>query len=217
MSNVTITAELGTAWRGDFTLLKKLMKQCKEADVNAVKLQAFRSEHLSKRFDRLISSVTEANVETIDSIAKEVRILWYCTPCYPQAVEFLDPFVNCYKIRYKDRHNFGLIDRVDETSKKFFMSTDDEICWYDHVVPLYCVSKYPPLPEDVNFKEMEKFSGFSCHLPDKNIILTAIKVAKIKYLELHVKPLGNTGDLMDDPVSFDTIELKYLIKEIREL
>ena len=100
---VFITAEIGVNWDGDFILIEKMMRDAKNSGCDAVKLQAFNekiiSEHPQK--NRLLkSSVSKNNIEQIDSISKKIGIEWYCTPMYPDAIDFLDPFVKRYKIRY---------------------------------------------------------------------------------------------------------------------
>ena len=102
---VFITAEIGVNWDGDFALIEKMMKDAKNADCNAVKLQAFDEKIVSDHPEKnrlLKSSVSSDNIEQINSISKKVGIEWYCTPMYPNAIDFLDPFVKRYKIRYHD-------------------------------------------------------------------------------------------------------------------
>ena len=93
---VFITAEIGVNWDGDFALIEKMMKDAKNADCNAVKLQAFDEKIVSDHPEKnrlLKSSVSSDNIEQINSISKKVGIEWYCTPMYPNAIDFLDPFV----------------------------------------------------------------------------------------------------------------------------
>ncbi len=53
-----ITAEIGTHWKGDFTLLSAMVDAAKEVGFDAVKFQAFRLEDLNSRPYRMHSTVT---------------------------------------------------------------------------------------------------------------------------------------------------------------
>ena len=102
---VFLIAELGVNWDGDFDLAKKMMSNAKTLGFNAVKFQAFNEDTLGNHthLDRLMKySITEKNVQRIDEIANDVVIDWFCTPMYPEAVSFLNPFVNRFKIREID-------------------------------------------------------------------------------------------------------------------
>ena len=102
---VFLIAELGVNWDGDFDLAKKMMSNAKTLGFNAVKFQAFNEDTLGNHthLDRLMkSAITEKNVQRIDEIANDVGIEWFCTPMYPEAVSFLNPFVNRFKIREID-------------------------------------------------------------------------------------------------------------------
>ena len=71
---VFITAEIGVNWDGDFTLIEKMMKDAKNADCNAVKLQAFDEKIVSDHPEKnrlLKSSVSSDNIEQINSISKK--------------------------------------------------------------------------------------------------------------------------------------------------
>jgi len=98
---VFITAELGTTWKGDFFLLEELVDSCKKMGFDAVKFQALSEEKLSRHTELDYykkASVTAENVNKINVICSRIGIEWYCTPYYPGAVNFLDKYVNRYKI-----------------------------------------------------------------------------------------------------------------------
>ena len=102
---VFITAEIGVNWNGDYKLAKQMMIEAKNSGCNAVKFQSFDEQVLKENplKDRLLkTSISQENIEEIDSISRNVGIEWYCTPMYHQAVDFLEPFVKRYKIRNMD-------------------------------------------------------------------------------------------------------------------
>ena len=142
---VFITAEIGVNWDGDFTLIEKMMKDAKNADCNAVKLQAFDEKIVSDHPEKnrlLKSSVSSDNIEQINSISKKVGIEWYCTPMYPDAIDFLDSFVKRYKIRYNDSLPLhenkitSLITKALETKKQIIVSTQCTLVGLNSLVVL---------------------------------------------------------------------------------
>ena len=224
---VFITAEIGVNWDGDFTLIEKMMKDAKNADCNAVKLQAFDekivSEHPQK--NRLLkSSVSRNNIEQINSISKKIGIEWYCTPMYPDAIDFLDSFVKRYKIRYNDSLPLhenkitALITKALETKKQIIVSTQKnpkqlELYNNDNVKWLYVVPKYPCQIDELDFSDLVDFDGFSNHCTHFLAPLSAA-ILGTKMIEIHVTS-NKDKDFIDNPVSFDTNETKKLINLIR--
>ena len=224
---VFITAEIGVNWDGDFILIEKMMRDAKNAGSDAVKLQAFNekiiSEHPQK--NRLLkSSVSKNNIEQIDSISKKIGIEWYCTPMYPDAIDFLDPFVKRYKIRYNDslplheNRTTSLISKALETEKEIIVSTQKnpkqlELYNNNNVKWLYVVPKYPCSIDDLDFSNLSDFDGFSNHCTHFLAPLSAV-ILGAKMIEIHVTS-NKDKDFIDNPVSFDTNETKKLVTLIR--
>jgi len=222
-----IVAEIGVNWEGDFKLLENLLKGVKEIDCNAVKFQAYNMEmiktHPLKK--RLIkSAITESNVNQIDSLAKSVGIEWFCTPMYPEAIAFLEPFVNKYKIREVDgrillkNQTSPLIERILETKKEIFLSSNSnprksKFCNVNRIKWLYCVPKYPCSLEEINFEKIRDFDGYSNHCNNIIAPLTA-SILGSNILEIHITA-DKKGDFIDNPVSFDLKELGELIKFVK--
>ena len=224
---VFITAEIGVNWDGDFILIEKMMRDAKNAGSDAVKLQAFNekiiSEHPQK--NRLLkSSVSRNNIEQIDSISKKIGIEWYCTPMYPDAIDFLDPFVKRYKIRYNDslplheNRTTSLISKALETEKQIIVSTQKnpkqlELYNNNNVKWLYVVPKYPCSIDELDFSNLSDFDGFSNHCIHFLAPLSAV-ILGAKMIEIHVTS-NKDKDFIDNPVSFDTNETKKLVTLIR--
>ena len=204
-----------------------MMRDAKNAGSDAVKLQAFNekiiSEHPQK--NRLLkSSVSRNNIEQIDSISKKIGIEWYCTPMYPDAIDFLDPFVKRYKIRYNDslplheNRTTSLISKALETEKQIIVSTQKnpkqlELYNNNNVKWLYVVPKYPCSIDDLDFSHLSDFDGFSNHCIHFLAPLSAV-ILGAKMIEIHVTS-NKTKDFVDNPVSFDTTETEELITLIR--
>ena len=103
-----IIAEIGVNWDGNFDYAEFLIRNCKEFGCSAVKFQAFNKDHWKNypQFPNLKNTtITENNIQEIDWLCKANKIEWFCTPTYPEAVDWLDLYVYRYKIRYKDQDN----------------------------------------------------------------------------------------------------------------
>ena len=225
---VFITAEIGVNWEGDFILLEKMMRDAKNAGCDAVKLQAFNEkivlEH-PKKTRLLKSSVSRDNIEQINSISKKMNIEWYCTPMYPDAIDFLDSFVKRYKIRYSDslplheNKTTPLISKALETEKQIIVSTQKnpkqlDLYNNDNVKWLYVVPKYPCSIDELDFSNLDDFDGFSNHCTHFLAPLSAV-VLGAQMIEIHVTS-NKDKDFIDNPVSFDTNETRNLMALIRQ-
>ena len=224
---VFITAEIGVNWEGDFILLEKMMRDAKNAGCDAIKLQAFDEKIVSehpKKSRLLKSSVSRDNIEQINSISKKMNIEWYCTPMYPDAIDFLDSFVKRYKIRYSDslplheNKTTSLISKALETEKQIIVSTQRspkqlELCNNNNVKWLYVVPKYPCSINELDFSNFSDFDGFSNHCVHFLAPLSAVMLGA-KMIEIHVTS-NKDKDFIDNPVSFDTNETRKLVTLIR--
>ena len=218
-------AEIGVNWDGDFDLAKEMMFHAKKTGCNAVKFQAYTNEMVKdhpqkKRLENC--SVTKENVNKISTIAKNVGIEWFCTPMYPEAVDFLNPFVSRFKIREHDGRELlenkstPLLDKVFATDKEVIVSTQYSTnnCTYKKNVKwLYCVPKYPCVLEDLDFKSLDEYDGFSNHCRQIIAPITAAILGS-KIIEIHISA-NRTLDYIDNNVSFDFNELSEIVSQIR--
>lgn len=229
---VFVVAEIGVNWDGNFDLARSMMVKAKDCGCDAVKFQAFNEDivkdHPAK--SRLMnSSITKANVQTINDLAKSVGIEWFCTPMYPQVIDILEPYVSRFKIREFDGRPLlegkknELLERILRTDKEILVSSQtspkgtkyfgrEKIKW------LYVVPKYPCSLSDLDFRNMRQFDGFSNHCPEIIApLVAAIMGAKI--IEIHITS-DKTKDFIDNNVSFDFKDLKesiHLINLARQI
>ena len=224
---VFITAEIGVNWEGDFILLEKMMRNAKNAGCDAIKLQAFDEKIVSehpKKSRLLKSSVSRDNIEQINSISKKMNIEWYCTPMYPDAIDFLDSFVKRYKIRYSDslplheNKTTPLISKALETEKQIIVSTQRspkqlELCNNNNVKWLYVDPKNPSSINELDFSNFSDFDGFSNHCVHFLAPLSAVMLGA-KMIEIHVTS-NKDKDFIDNSVSFETNETRKLVTLIR--
>ena len=219
-------AEIGVNWDGDFKLVEKMIQKSKDVGCNAVKFQAFNEDMIKEYPDkkRLIkSAITKENILKINELAKSIGIEWFCTPMYPDAVNFLEPFVQRYKIRESDgrplleNKSTSLIERVLDTGKEVFVSsnrspkhskfyTNKKIKW------LYCVPKYPCSINDLDFSCIDDFQGYSNHCNDISAVIEAASCGT-EIIEIHVTA-DKSKNYIDNPVSFNFEECGFAIKKI---
>ena len=105
IKHMFIISEIGVNWEGNVELLRQMIQQSKNAGADAVKFQAFTEDILGQHPKKTIllkSSISNENIENINSICSDVGIEWICTPMYPDAVDMLQPYVKRYKIRTAD-------------------------------------------------------------------------------------------------------------------
>jgi sialic acid synthase SpsE len=109
---------------------------------------------------------------------------------------------------------------VINTDKEVFVSSEKspEFCKYYHnsnIKWMYCVPKYPCSLDEIDFKEISNFHGYSNHCTDVTAPVTAA-ILGAEIIEVHVTA-DKTKDYVDNNVSFDFSELKLLINEIEKL
>lgn len=224
---IFVVAEIGVNWDGNFKLAKEMMQNAKKAGCNAVKFQAYTEEAVKghPEYLRLVkAAISPKNVEMINKLADSVGIEWFCTPMYPEAVDFLDPYVEKFKIRVHDgktlfeNKDSELISRVLKTGKQVIISSqvsprntkyfdNQQISW------LYCVPKYPCAFEDLDFRDIKDFDGYSNHCPHFLAPLTAVSLGA-KIIEVHITS-DKSKKFIDNNVSFDYRELTKLVEWIR--
>lgn len=224
-----LIAEIGVNWDGNFDLAREMMQEAVNIGFDLVKFQAFKKELVSKHPEAsrvFKSSITQDNINKIDSIAKDVGIEWFCTPMYEEAVSLLEPFVNRYKIREFDgreiiKNNFSnIVKKILETKKEFMISSvknpnDCELYGNEQIKWLYCIPKYPCNLEEIDFSVIKNFDGFSNHCPN---IIAPMKVIDLKseILEIHITS-DKSGDFIDNNVSFDYSDMKEISKYAKKV
>mgnify|MGYP001577217654 CR=1 FL=1 len=223
-----IIAEIGVNWDGDFQLLKKMLQKAKSVGCDLVKFQAFTKEMIKDHpeSDRLMkSSISTKNIQQINDLSNEIGIEWFCTPMYPEAVDFLNPYVKRFKIRefdsrpLFDNSSTPLFEKILKTGKEIFISTEKlpfKLDYYNNpkINWLYCIPKYPCLIDEIDFEKIHKIGGFSNHCPLSDALIKAVE-AGATILEVHVT-FDKQKNFIDNNVSFDFNELEMIIKTINK-
>ncbi len=205
-----LTAELGTNWRGDVDVLRRMLVKCHWAGVDAVKFQALSDELINRHPEwdwYHHASVTPENVDTIDKMCKEIGMEWFCTPCYPEAVTWLAPYVKRWKIRHADNKDQTLIRECRNTGNIVYVSVDrPPTTKLDSINYIYCIPKYPTTLGELNFDMLKILKGYSNHCLDVTALYKAYRYG-IDYLEFHLT------DSSDDFAIDNKVSLTYLQME----
>lgn len=224
---VFVVAEIGVNWNGDLQLAEEMIMEAKKSNCDAVKFQCFNDDILGNhplKNKLMRTSISKSNIEEIHKIAKKVNLEWFCTPMYPGAVELLDPFIQKFKIRIADslpvlkNMKSELFEKVLKTNKDIIISSQisPQLCNYyknKKISWLYGVPKYPCKLTELDFSNFKYFDGYSNHHPHFIAPLTS-SVLGAKIIEIHITS-DKTKDFVDNPVSFDYVELKQLVELIR--
>jgi len=176
---VFFVAEIGSNWEGDVKKAKSLIAHCKLANISAVKFQMWRQKDLYpnepsfKKFELTFHKAIQ-----IWQYCNDIHFPFFCSPFYPEAVEFLDRVlqVKWFKIasrtaRMEDPFAKETIKAIARTKKPVMVSMGmggmkriiERILEPNKVSWMYCVSKYPTEEREINWKEAEKHDGFSDH------------------------------------------------------
>ena len=137
-----IIAEAGVNHNGDINLAKKLVDVAKDAGVDAVKFQTFKSEGVVIEECEIADYAREnmgKNIKQIDMIKKLelkyedfVELKRYCdkkgimflsTPHSYDAIDFLEPLVPIYKIGSGDLTNLPFLEKIAKKGKPIILST----------------------------------------------------------------------------------------------
>jgi sialic acid synthase SpsE len=231
-------AEIGSNWEGDLSIGKKIIKECKNSDADAVKFQMWRSEdlYLSHPLFKKIkkTELSFKNVEKLKNYADSIGIEFFCSVFYPEAVDFLQTLgVKKYKIAsrtctLKDPLSLETLAAVNNTrkpvlvsmgmggNKKFIQTSLSK----NKTTFCYCISDYPLKIEKMDWNNAIKYSGLSDHTlgistPILFSGLMKMKNSKQIIIEKHVK-LPNSKSL-DASTSLDINQFKIMNQSFRSI
>jgi len=206
-------------WAAKFQLFNEgIVKETVDGMIKDVKTRGMRNYleyEYTKQLRRGILSKEEAK-ELFEYGEKE-GINVFFTPMFLEAVDWCEDIgVKYYKIRFKDNQNRDLIYKIQDTGKKFFISTrnhDGEDCLG---YSLYCVPEYPAKLMDyyeifsTGFYDVE---GISDHTSCTCLLQIALyeNLEDIRYFEKHVKLDGSIP--IEDKWSVSFKELEEVLKE----
>lgn len=231
-------AEIGSNWEGNLAIGKKIIKECKNADADAVKFQIWRAEDLYpshplfKKIKKTELSFKDA--EKLKNFADSIGIEFFCSVFYPEAVNFLNEIgVKKFKIAsrtctLKDPLSLETLSAVNKTRKPVIVSMGmggdkqfiKKTLSKNIIKFCYCISEYPLKIEKMNWKNAITYDGLSDHTDGivAPILFSGLlkkQNPKQTIIEKHVK-LYNSKSL-DASTSINTEQFKIMNQSIRSI
>ena len=231
-------AEIGSNWEGNLSIGKKIIKECKNSDADAVKFQMWRAEDLYSShplFKKIKKTeLSFKNVEKLKNYADSIGIEFFCSVFYPEAVDFLQTLgVNFFKIAsrtctLKDPLSLETLAAVNNTRKPVFVSMGmggnkkfiQTSLSKNKTTFCYCISDYPLKIEKMDWNNAIKYSGLSDHTLGISTPILFSGLMKMKnhkqiIIEKHVK-LPNSKSL-DASTSLDINQFKIMNESFRSI
>ncbi len=219
MSNIFVTAEIGTNWKGDYGILEKILQACQESKINAVKFQTLSKEIIERHPEISYyrdASLRESNYSQITDMCDHFDLEFYTTVTSIEDFDFLSRHNENQrvKIRTLDSKNKPLIKEALKHFDQVIISSIKPLEIKNaRIKNLYCIPRYPVEYGEINFNCIPFFDGYSNHCRNLFAILKAVKY-KPEFLEFHITP--NSNDFcLDNSVSFNLTELVELMYWIR--
>ena len=243
---VLIIAEIGNNHEGSFALAEDMIGMAAEAGVDAVKFQTFQTEHYvssndKERFNKLKSfELTFSEFEKLSNVAKDMGVLFLSTPFDIESALFLNSIVDAMKISSGDNNFYPLIETIAATGKPIIMSSGlaniqqilkskalIEKIWakkdiVENLAILHCVSAYPVKPQFANLKSILTLNeslnctiGYSDHTLGTHAAILSVGLGA-QIIEKHFTIDKNFSDFRDHQISSDPVEMKHLVRSVRE-
>ena len=232
-----VVAEIGSNWEGDLTKAKKIIRECRKADADAVKFQMWKAEELYDKSHLNWNKIKKAELsfqtaKKLKEFSDKQKIEFFCSAFYPDAVKFLISLgVKKFKIasrtcKFTDPNSLEILQEKARSKKEVFISMGmggnkkriSKMFKKNKTTFCYCISDYPLNFEKINWEDAIKYDGFSDHTMDilAPIIFTVLKKQKKSkkiYIEKHVKMNNSRGP--DASTSISTEKLSEMVKQIR--
>ena len=201
-------AEAGVNHEGSLKYAKKLIDSAKSGGADAIKFQTYKANKIASKnsphywdlkkektksqYDLFskFDSFDKKHYKILYNYCKKKKIEFMSTPFDIDAVNFLNPFLNVFKISSSDITNFPLIDEIRKKKKPIILSTGasnlaeikDALKLITKsvkkVVLMHCILNYPTKDENANLNMISSLKkefpeciiGYSDHtLPSNNM------------------------------------------------
>jgi len=225
-----IIAEIGQNHNGAMSIAKELICAAKEKGAHIAKFQLY-------DVDKIFAPDFEWYKEAKEAQLSKGQVVELSEICSKADIEFsasvfdIERFgwteelgIKRYKIASRSIYDKNLVDSIASTGKDIIVSLgmyEEEgfpnIIGKGKIDYLYCVAKYPTMPEDLDFKniDFEKFSGFSDHTI--GIMASIVAMARgAKIIEKHFT-LDKKMHGPDHSGSMDPDELREIVKYAEDI
>lgn len=255
-NRVIIIAEAGVNHNGDINIAKELISEASKAGVDYVKFQTFKAEkltskqakkanyqiqntgHKESQFQMLKSlELSEDDHIEIIEFCKKKNVKFLSTAFDLEGIDFLNDFIDVYKIPSGEITNLPYLRRVALFGKPVFLSTGmatmSEIAdalsiimkygtTLRDVIVLHCNTEYPTPMNDVNLRAMKAIGsefnvsvGYSDHTLGIEVPIAAVALGA-RVIEKHFT-LSRKMTGPDHLASLEPSELKSMVSAIRNI
>ncbi len=220
-----VIAEIGQNHNGDMEIARKLITAAKGGGADIAKLQLYDVDAIFPPTFEWYKEAKEAQLKKeqvleLDRWCKKVGIELLASVFDTERVGWCEEIgMKRYKIASRSIYDKKLINAIARTGKDIIVSLGmykgkrfPKIDTCSRVNFLYCIARYPTLPEDLNFLKVDfnKYSGFSDHTIGIEAALVAMaRGAKIieKHFTLDKKMHGP-----DHAGSMEPQELRQIVE-----
>lgn len=187
---------------GDFRILRKMAQDADRVGCDYVKFQLFRAKDLNPdwpNYENAVSAYKENEIETggieyiLSDVFRDLKAKPLFTTFTLERAKTLRNYTDeIVKIASPDADNWELLGFCIDSFKAVIVSTGmtDEknirkLLAIPNVKVLYCVSKYPTNPNEIDFGKMQMTDGFSDHTIGIETAKKAIDLG-VEYVERHL-------------------------------
>jgi N,N'-diacetyllegionaminate synthase len=245
---VYLIAEIGGNHEGNFEYAQQLAQLACESGVDAVKFQIYTGDTLVSKVESPDRNAHFKRFELLPeqyiSLAKqcqELGVTFAASVWDVSAFEWIDPYMEFYKIGSGDLTAYPVLKRVAAIGKPIILSTGlstldeirDAVAYIQSQDPRYrqkeylailqCTSMYPIPDEDANLNVMnvlrDEFKvtvGYSNHTVGSDAVEVAVAMGA-EILEIHFTDTREGKTFRDHQVSFTSGEIKTLIEKIKKI
>jgi N,N'-diacetyllegionaminate synthase len=241
-----LIAEIGGNHEGNFEYAKKLTKLAIESDVDVIKYQIYTGDTLVSKFESPVRNKHFKKFELSKSqhiylaeMVRESGIKYSSSVWNIQALEWLDKYIDIYKIGSGDLTAYPVLKETAKIGKPMIISSGlssesevvDTVKFIQDCNPIYfdkdylgvlqCTSMYPIPFEDANLNVLKRFTeifaltiGYSDHTEGSKALQYAHAMGA-KILEFHFTDSRTNKDFRDHKVSLTKLEIHDLINEMK--
>jgi N,N'-diacetyllegionaminate synthase len=224
-----IICEIGSNWK-TFEDCKNAISLAKACGADAVKFQLYTHQELYGYPGKISGELPRDWISKLKNKADAVGIEFMCTAFSPEALKFLNFFVDTHKIASSEACYQELLLAAMSTEKPLIISlgaqSQSDILAIDNftinypVTFLYCEAAYPSRHSDL--RKMLKLEetlnrpvGFSDHTTDVYIIPRLAYDYGAQVLEKHFNPFDYT-DTPDAPHALNVEDFQAMVYNIKE-
>ena len=241
-----LIAEIGGNHEGNFNYALKLTKLAIEADVDIIKYQIYTGSSLvnkkvsPERFSHFKNFELSKNEHLeLANICINNNIQYSASVWDLSVLDWIDPFLEIYKIGSGDLTAYPLLDSISKRNKPIILSTGlsnldeikDTVSFLTERNPIYkskkflsilqCTSLYPNKEKDVNLnviKTLKDNFDYPIGYSDHTTSSLALKIAYTMgadVLEFHFTDIRENKKFRDHHISLTKDEVLDLIKTIK--